>query len=93
MTITITSEAFKAGEPIPKEYTGEGEDRSPAPLLERGAGRGEGIGSDLRRSRRPDKRAVGALVALQDTGGDEIARRGDPTETDHRDPGRRACKG
>ena len=30
MTVTITSEAFKAGESIPKQYTGEGEDNSPA---------------------------------------------------------------
>ena len=29
MTITITSEAFKGGEAIPKQYTGEGEDHSP----------------------------------------------------------------
>jgi Raf kinase inhibitor-like YbhB/YbcL family protein len=29
MTITISSSAFKAGQPIPKQYTGEGEDRSP----------------------------------------------------------------
>ena len=29
MTITVTSTAFDAGQPIPKEYTGDGEDRSP----------------------------------------------------------------
>jgi Raf kinase inhibitor-like YbhB/YbcL family protein len=29
MTITITSTAFDTGQPIPKEYTGDGEDRSP----------------------------------------------------------------
>jgi Raf kinase inhibitor-like YbhB/YbcL family protein len=29
MTITITSSAFDAGQPIPKEHTGDGEDRSP----------------------------------------------------------------
>jgi Raf kinase inhibitor-like YbhB/YbcL family protein len=30
MTITVTSSAFTAGQPIPKEFTGEGKDRSPA---------------------------------------------------------------
>ncbi len=30
MTIQITSSAFKDGEPIPKKYTGEGDDLSPA---------------------------------------------------------------
>lgn len=30
MTITIRSEAFAAGEPIPKRHTGDGEDLSPA---------------------------------------------------------------
>lgn len=29
MSITVSSEAFKAGEAIPKMYTGEGADRSP----------------------------------------------------------------
>ena len=29
MTISITSTAFEAGKPIPKKYTGEGEDLSP----------------------------------------------------------------
>jgi Raf kinase inhibitor-like YbhB/YbcL family protein len=29
MAITVTSSAFKAGQPIPKDYTSEGQDRSP----------------------------------------------------------------
>ena len=29
MTISVTSTAFEAGKPIPKKYTGEGEDLSP----------------------------------------------------------------
>ena len=29
MTITVTSKAFEAGQPIPKKYTGDGEDLSP----------------------------------------------------------------
>lgn len=29
MTITVTSEAFAPGQPIPKQYTGEGKDISP----------------------------------------------------------------
>ena len=29
MTISITSTAFEAGKPIPKKYTGEGQDLSP----------------------------------------------------------------
>ncbi len=29
MTISVTSSAFEAGKPIPKKYTGEGEDLSP----------------------------------------------------------------
>jgi Raf kinase inhibitor-like YbhB/YbcL family protein len=29
MTITVTSKAFEAGQPIPKKYTGDGEDVSP----------------------------------------------------------------
>ena len=61
MSITITSEAFKAGETIPKLYTGEDEDHSPALVMERCAGRGEGISPDLRRSRCADGRALGAL--------------------------------
>ena len=29
MTISVTSTAFEAGKPIPKKYTGEGQDLSP----------------------------------------------------------------
>ena len=29
MTISVTSTAFEAGKPIPKKYTGEGDDLSP----------------------------------------------------------------
>ena len=71
MTLQLTSSAFAQGHPIPKKYTGEGADVSP-PLAWSGlAGRHQGIGADLRRSRCPDDGAVGSLGDLQDSGRDE----------------------
>ena len=68
MPIQITSPAFAAGQPIPKKHTGEGPGCLAATPLVGRARRDQGIRPDLRRSRRPDPRALGALADLQDSG-------------------------
>ena len=51
-TITVSSDAFKEGGAIPKKYSGEGENISPAAPVERSSGRRQGVGADRGRPQR-----------------------------------------
>ena len=67
MTISITSTAFEAGKPIPKKYTGEGEDLSP-PLAWSNVPKGTKELALICDDPDAPMGTVGPLGALQDSG-------------------------